>query len=259
MGEAIAITSGKGGVGKSSSIISIASMLADKGYRVLMIDMDLGLKNLDIMMGLQHRVIYDLKDVLEGKCTLSKAILKDKKQDNLFLLPACKSVHIENFPKERLPLVISRLKEEYDYLLFDTPAGMESGFLHTLAHVRKWIIVTTADVTALQDADKMIGILMREGIDDISFVLNRVRIHMMEKGESVSIEDAKSWLCVPFLGYVSENEAVIKANNHGLPLVQQEKNEIYHCYDCITRRLLGEHVPLPALKREGFFHRLWKR
>ena len=117
MGEAIAITSGKGGVGKSSSIISIASMLAEKGYRVLMIDMDLGLKNLDIMMGLQHRVIFDLKDVLEGKCALSKAILKDKKQDNLFLLPACKSVHIETFPKDRLSCVIARLKEEYDYVL----------------------------------------------------------------------------------------------------------------------------------------------
>lgn len=259
MGEAIAITSGKGGVGKSSSVISIASMLAEQGHRVLMIDMDLGLKNLDIMMGLQHRVIFDLKDVLEGKCALSKAILKDKKQENLFLLPACKSVHIENFPKERLPRVISRLKEEYDYLLFDTPAGMESGFLHTLSYVRKWVIVTTPDVAALQDADKMIGILMREGVEDISFLLNRVRLHMMQKGESVSVEDAKSWLCVPFLGYVSEDEGMIKANNHGLPLVQHEKSEVYACYQCITKRLLGEHVPLPILKKESFLKRLMKR
>ena len=150
MGEAIAITSGKGGVGKSSTVINIATLLAQRGFTVCMIDMDLGLKNLDIMLGLEHRVIFDLKDVLDGRCTLAKAIIKDKREENLYLLPACKTIHIDQFPKHELPHIVEALKQKFDFVLLDAPAGIESGFLQAIACVKKTIVVTTLDVTALQ-------------------------------------------------------------------------------------------------------------
>ena len=150
MGEAIAITSGKGGVGKSSVCINMGMVLAQKGYRVCLIDVDLGLKNLDVMLGLENRVIYDLKDVMEGRCTLANAMIRDKRQDNLYLLPACKTIHIQYFHGEDLKIVVEELKNQFDYILLDTPAGIESGFIHSIACVSRAIVVTTLDVTALQ-------------------------------------------------------------------------------------------------------------
>ena len=191
MGEAIAITSGKGGVGKSSVCINMGMVLAQKGYRVCLIDVDLGLKNLDVMLGLENRVIYDLKDVMEGRCTLANAMIRDKRQDNLYLLPACKTIHIQYFHGEDLKIVVEELKNQFDYILLDTPAGIESGFIHSIACVSRAIVVTTLDVTALQDADRIIGILMKEGMEHISFIVNRMNVHHMDRGISVSLEEAK--------------------------------------------------------------------
>lgn len=198
MGESIAITSGKGGVGKSSTIIGIGMILAQMGYRVCMIDMDLGLKNLDVMMGLQHRVLYDLKDVMDGKCTLSRAILQDKQQDNLYLIPACKTIHIASFQGDHFEEIVQSLKQSFDYVLLDTPAGMESGFLYSIRCVNKAVLVTTLDVTSLQDCDRIIGILMKEGMEEISFVVNRMNVHLIEKGISVPLEEAKNGCLLNF-------------------------------------------------------------
>ncbi|MEG0469981.1 MAG: septum site-determining protein MinD, partial [Longicatena sp.] len=158
MGEAIAITSGKGGVGKSSVCVNMGVVLSQLGNRVCLIDVDLGLKNLDVMMGLENRVIYDLMDVMEGRCMLSQAMIKDKVQEHLYLLPACKTVHIEQFHHEDLKVVVEQLIEQFDYVLLDTPAGIERGFVSSIACVNRVVVVTTLDVTALQDADRVIGI-----------------------------------------------------------------------------------------------------
>lgn len=257
MAKAIAITSGKGGVGKSSIVVNVGHVLSQMGNKVCMIDMDLGLKNLDIMMGLQHRSIYDLKDVLSGKCNLAQAMIRDKVEENLYLIPACKSLRINEFPKGKLKMIVEALKENFDYILLDTPAGIEEGFCESIACVSQAILVTTLDVTALQDGDKVIGLLMKEGIEDIGFIANRYQPKLIEKGSSVSLEDAKSWLAVDFLGYVYEDENMIRSNNHGIALVNQKVSINYDCFYAITKRMLKEYVPLPKNKPKSFFAKIF--
>ena len=253
MAKAIAITSGKGGVGKSSVVVNIGHILAQMGNRVCMIDMDLGLKNLDIMMGLQHRSIYDLKDVMLGKCSLAQAMIRDKVAENLYLLPACKSLRIKDFPKGKLHDIVEELKKHFDFILLDTPAGIEEGFSEAIACVSQAVLVTTLDVTALQDGDRVIGLLMKEGIEDLSFIVNRYQPKLIEKGSSVSLEDAKAWLAIDFLGYVFEDENMIRANNHGIPLCNHKTTLNYQCFHAITKRMLKEYVPLPKNKNKSFF------
>ena len=257
MGEAIAITSGKGGVGKSSTVVNVATMLAKFGYKVCMIDMDLGLKNLDSMLGLENRVIFDLKDVMEGRCTLQRAMIQDKREHQLYLIPACKTVRIDHFSQQHLQEIVNSLKKSFDFVFLDTPAGIEKGFLDSIHCVSKTIVVTTLDITALQDADRIIGILMKEGMESISFIINRLQPRLIEKGSCVSIEDAKSWLSIDLLGYVFEDEAMIDSNNKGIPVTYRVENQLYECYKCIAKRLLHEPCPLPKYKYKTFFYKLF--
>lgn len=257
MGEAIAITSGKGGVGKSSVCINIGMILAQKGFRVCMIDMDLGLKNLDVMLGLENRVLYDLRDVMEGHCTLQRAMIRDKREENLYLLPACKTIHIQKFNGDDLQMVVRQLIKTFDYVLLDTPAGIESGFVHSIHCVRKTILVTTLDVTALQDCDRIIGILLKEGMEDTSFIINRMNPKLIEKGISVTLEDAKQWLSIPFLGYVFDDENIVKANNHGMPATLQRNTLTYSCFEAIVRRILGEKAAMPRYREKNLLHKLF--
>lgn len=257
MGEAIAITSGKGGVGKSSVCVNLGMILAQKGFRVCLIDADLGLKNLDVMLGLEQRVIYDLKDVVEGRCTLRSAMIRDKHQENLYLLPACKSIHIESFRGDDLQIIVEELIKQFDYVLLDTPAGIERGFVHSIQCVHKTILVTTLDVTALQDCDRVIGILMKEGMEEMSFIINRMNPRLIEKGISVSLEEARSWLSIPFLGYVFDDENMIRCNNHGMPLTLSRDTLLYNCFDAITKRLLGEKATLPRFREKTLFQKIF--
>lgn len=257
MGEAIAITSGKGGVGKSSVCVNIGIVLAQKGYRVCLVDMDLGLKNLDVMLGLENRVIYDINDVIHGTCTLKTALIKHKSEENLYLLPACKTIHIERFSGDGLYQVVNQLKTKFDYVLLDTPAGIESGFIHSIHCVHKTILVTTLDVTALQDCDRVIGILYKEGMENMSFVINRMNQKWIEKGISVSLEEAREWLSIPFLGYVFDDEMMMRANNHGLPSTLQRDSLLYSCFNAIVKRMLGEKSSLPRYKEKSLFQKLF--
>lgn len=259
MSKAIAITSGKGGVGKSSIVVNIGIVLAQMGNKVCLIDMDLGLKNLDIMMGLQHRSIFDLKDVMEGRCILAQAMIRDKKEENLYLIPACKTLRINEFPNGNLGLIIEELKQHFDYILLDTPAGIENGFCETIKCVQQAIIVTTLDVTSLQDADRVIGLLMKEGIDDLSFVINRYQPNLIDKGSMVSIEDAKGWLAIDFLGYILEDEQMIRANNHGIPLCYNKNNYNYEYFVVVAKRMLKEYVPLLKVKGLSLLQKLFQR
>lgn len=257
MGRAIAITSGKGGVGKSSVCINLGIVLAQLGYRVCLIDVDLGLKNLDVMLGLENRVIYDLRDVMEGICPLEKAILKDKRESNLYLLPACKSVNLRYFKGSDLKLVVEELKHTFDYILLDTPAGIESGFIHSIACVEDVILVTNLDITSVQDADRVIGILMKEQMKSIQLIVNRMNPRFIDKGISIRLEDALNWLSIDLLGYVFDDENVIRSNNKGMPLSLARNTTVYECFLAIAKRLLGERVPLPKYKEKKLLQKLF--
>lgn len=257
MGRAIAITSGKGGVGKSSVCVNLGIVLAQMGQRVCLIDVDLGLKNLDVMLGLENRVIFDLRDVMEGICSLEKAILRDKREENLYLLPACKSVNLKYFHGSDLQIVVETLKKEFDFVLLDTPAGIESGFVHSIACVEEVVLVTNLDITSVQDADRVIGILMKEHMSSIQLIVNRMNPRYIEKGISIRLEDALNWLSIDLLGYVFDDETVIRANNRGVPVSLAKHSLVYDCFEAIAKRLLGEEAPLPKYKEKGLFQKIF--
>ena len=257
MGEVIAITSGKGGVGKSSVVLNLGEMLAMMGHSVCLIDMDLGLKNLDYMMGLDNRMFYDMVDVMKQRCSLKNAMLQDKYCKQLYLLPGCKSVHMEEFDVEQLKVIINTLKEQFDYILLDSAAGIEKGFYSSIACVNKVILVTTLDVTSLQDADRVIGILMQQRMEHISFIVNRYQEKSIEKGICVPLQDAKQWLAVDFLGYVFEDEEMQRCANIGKPAVGKRSQKLYECFSVIARRLQGEHVSLPKTQGKSILAKLF--
>lgn len=258
MKEAIAFTSGKGGVGKSSTLMNMGYMLSSRGYKVCLIDMDLGLKNLDIMMGLENRVIYDIHDVMNGYCSLKQALIKDKHQQNLYLLPACKNIHIEKVDKEDVKKIVNVLKDDFDYVLLDSAAGLEAGFKNSLYCADRVVVVATLDYTSLQDCDRVIALAMRE-VNDISLVLNKVNPKYIEKGISVNIQEAISYLSIPLLGVIYEDEEVMRFNNKGLPLLLNEKGVTYSCFDAMHKRLLGDDVGIPKFKQKSMIKRLFKQ
>ncbi|MEG0314111.1 MAG: septum site-determining protein MinD [Erysipelotrichaceae bacterium] len=258
MSRVIALTSGKGGVGKSSVCVNLGSVLANMGFKVCLIDVDLGLKNLDVMMGLENRVIYDLKDVMEGKCHLKNAILKDKYNASLFLLPACKSVNLTKFKRNDLKIVVDELKTTFDYILLDTPAGIETGFYDAISIAEEIIVVATLDITSLQDADRVIGILMKENLSKISLVLNKVNLNYINNGISIKIKDALDWLSLPLLSIIYDDTQLIKSNNRGIPIALNHESFSYECFNVMAKRLNGESVELLKPKDVSFIKRLFK-
>lgn len=245
MGCCVGITSGKGGVGKSSICIGLGVALTKKGYKVCLIDMDLGLKNLDVMLGLENRMFYDVLDIAEGKCTLNQALVHTKNHNEMKLLCACKSIHVHKLKKEMLDEIIPELRKNFDYIIFDTPAGVETGFLLTCLFVDQFIVVSTLDSTSLQDADRMIGILMRENISKIQCIMNRYNAKYLDRGISIQLSNALDFLCVNCLGIVYEDEQIIRGFNIGLPSVYHENSKSYACFEQITNAFLGEDVVLP--------------
>lgn len=257
MGEIIAVTSGKGGVGKSSVCIHLGMQLASRGYKTCLIDADLGLKNLDLMMGLDNRVVFDMQDVIEERCLLERALLQDKREKNLYLLPACKGVNFSGITQEDFIRVMRVLQNQFDYLFIDTPAGVESGFRFAGSVAQRAIIVSSLDVSALQDADRIIGLLLKEGVADLELVLNKVNVRSIERGICVRIEDAIKWLAIPLLGYVVEDVRMQSCNNRGLPLSIARDTQIYHCFDVLAKRFLKEKASLPKLSERRFLSKLF--
>ena len=231
MGEIIAVTSGKGGVGKSSVCIHLGMMLASKGYKICLVDADLGLKNLDLMMGLDNRVIFDMQDVVEERCLLERALLQDKREKNLYLLPVCKGVNFSGIHQDDFVRVMRVLQNQFDYLFIDTPAGVESGF-------RFASFVSNLDVSALQDADRVIGLLLKEGVAMLELVLNKISPRAIDKGMCVKIEDATSWLAIPLLGYIVEDARMQSCKNRGLPIAVARDSQLYYCFVLLAPRFL---------------------
>lgn len=259
MGEAIVVTSGKGGVGKTTSSANIATALALQGKKVCMVDTDIGLRNLDVVMGLENRIIYDLVDVAEGRCRLGQALVKDKRFDELYLLPAAQTKDKHAVGPEQVKEMVLELKNDFDYVVIDCPAGIEQGFRNAIAGADKAIVVTTPENSAVRDADRIIGLLEAEKLTGAKLVINRVRPNMMKKGEMLDIDEICQVLAIDLLGVVPDDEHVIKSANSGEPTVMNPTSRASIAYRNIARRILGETVPLMALEeRKGAFRRFKK-
>ena len=240
----IVITSGKGGVGKTTTTANIGAALADKGHKVLLIDTDIGLRNLDVVMGLENRIVYDLIDVIEGRCRVSQALIKDKRCQNLVLLPAAQIRDKNDVNTDQMKELIFSLKESFDYILIDCPAGIEQGFKNAIAAADEAIVVTTPEVSATRDADRIIGLLEAAGIKSPRIVVNRLRIDMVKDKNMLSVEDILDILAVKLLGVVPDDETVVISTNKGEPLVYKGDSLAAKAFKNIASRIEGVEVPL---------------
>ena len=240
----IVITSGKGGVGKTTTTANIGAALADKGHKVLLIDTDIGLRNLDVVMGLENRIVYDLIDVIEGRCRVSQALIKDKRCPNLVLLPAAQIRDKNDVNTDQMKELIFSLKESFDYILIDCPAGIEQGFKNAIAAADEAVVVTTPEVSATRDADRIIGLLEAAGIKNPRIVVNRLRIDMVKEKNMLSVEDILDILAVKLLGVVPDDENVVISTNKGEPLVYKGDSLAAKAFKNIASRIEGVEVPL---------------
>ena len=259
MAEVIVVTSGKGGVGKTTTTSNIGAALASLGKKVILIDTDIGLRNLDLVMGLENRVVFNLVDVVEGSCKIQNAAIKDKRFPGLSLLPAAQTKDKDAVNEEQMKKLCQELKEEYDYILLDCPAGIEQGFKNAVAGADRAIVVTTPEVSAVRDADKIIGMLNAYGVTDHKLLVNRVRVDMVKRGDMITLEDIIDILGIKLIGVVPDDEEIIVSTNKGEPAILNSKSEAGKAYSNIARRILGEDVPLMELKdSNNFFGRLKK-
>ena len=259
MGEAIVITSGKGGVGKTTTTANLGTALALQGKRVCLVDTDIGLRNLDVVLGLENRIIYDLVDVLEGRCKVHQAIVKDKRVDDmLYLLPAAQTADKNDVTPEQMEQLVGELKQEFDFVLIDCPAGIEQGYRNAVAGADRAIVVTTPEISAVRDADRIIGLLELENIEPPKLIINRIRHRLMKSGEAMDVSEITTHLSIDLLGVITDNEGVISASNRGEPVVMNSSNRASLGYRNIARRLLGESVPLMSIEEEkkGFWAKL---
>lgn len=259
MGEAIVITSGKGGVGKTTTSANIGTALALLDKKVCMVDTDIGLRNLDVVMGLENRIIYDLVDVIDGNCRLSQALIKDKRFSHLFLLPAAQTKDKDAVTPEKVKEIIIQLKKDFDYVIIDCPAGIEQGFKNAIAGADRAIVVTTPENAAVRDADRIIGLLESAKIQDPKLVINRIRTNMVKSGDMLDIDEICAVLAIDLLGIVPDDEHVIKAANSGEPTVMNPDSKASIAYRNIARRILGDTVPLMNLnQKNGVMKRIQK-
>jgi len=262
MGEAIVITSGKGGVGKTTTSANIGTALALQGKRVCLVDTDIGLRNLDVVMGLENRIIYDLVDVIAGRCKLHQALVKDKRfEDLLYLLPAAQTSDKTAVTPEQMKDLVDGLKQDYDYIIIDCPAGIEQGYKNAVAGADKAIVVTNPEVSSVRDADRIIGMLEKEeGIEPPRLIINRIRSHMMKNGDMLDVDEVTAHLSIELIGIVADDDEVIKASNSGEPIVLNPNNRASIAYRNIARRILGESIPLQTLEPEnpGVFKKIKK-
>ncbi|MDD4296826.1 MAG: septum site-determining protein MinD [Ruminiclostridium sp.] len=259
MGEVIVITSGKGGVGKTTTTANLGTGLSLEKKKVVLIDADIGLRNLDLVMGLENRIVFDLVNVVEGTCRLKQALIKDKKFEGLYLLPAAQTRDKNAVTPEQMMKLCDELREEFDYIIVDCPAGIEQGFKNAIAGADKAIVITTPEVSAVRDADRVIGILEAKEIRDPLLVVNRVRQDMVKKGDMMSIDDIIDILAIKIIGVVPDDENIIISTNRGEPAVAEGKSLAGQAYRNITKRILGEEIPLIDLStHDKFFTKVKK-
>ncbi len=258
-GRAIVIASGKGGVGKTTATANIGIGLALQGKRVVLIDADIGLRNLDIVLGLENRIVYHLVDAVSGRCQIRQALIKDKRVPNLFLLPASQVDDKSAVTPEQMKDLCVRLKEDFDFILIDCPAGIEQGFRSAVAGADEAVVITTPEVSPVRDADRVIG-LLQSSLTDPRLIINRVAPDLIKRGDMLDQEDILDILAVDLLGLIPEDPEVVIAGNRGTPVILNGTSRSGQAYGRIVRRILGEEVPIPELNGRGsFIKRLGQR
>ncbi len=259
MGEVLVITSGKGGGGKTTTTANLGTGLAQLGKKVVVIDADIGLRNLDVVLGLENRIVYDLVDVIEGGCRLRQALIKDKRMPELYLLPAAQTRDKNAINPEQMEALHEDLKEMFDYILVDCPAGIEQGFRNAIAGADKAIVVTTPEISAVRDADRIIGLLEAAELRNPKLIVNRLKIDMVKRGDMMNIEDMLDILAIDLLGVIPDDQEIVISTNKGEPVVTKINSYSGQAYHNIARRVCGEDVPLMDLElQNGFVHRIRK-
>ena len=259
IGKIITVTSGKGGVGKTTSTANLGTALAKDGMRTLVIDTDIGLRNLDVVMGLENRVVYDVVDIIEGRCKPKQAMIKSRTLDNLFLIPAAQTRDKDSITPEQMKQLVLELKKDFDFILIDCPAGIESGFKNAIAGADEAIIVTTPEVSAVRDADRIVGLLAANEMYEPKLILNRVRMDMMQRGDMMSIEDVLDILNIDLLGVVPDDESIIISTNKGESVLDMSKSTASQAYFNIAKRMQGEDIPFMNLNPEKSFLSKFKK
>ena len=244
-GSVIVITSGKGGVGKTTTSANIGTALARLGNKVVLIDTDIGLRNLDLLLGLENRIVYTIVDVVEERCKLKQALVQDRKNPNLCLLAAAQTRDKSAVDAQQLKDICDQLKEEFDYVLVDCPAGIEQGFQNAVAGANEAIVVTTPEMSAIRDADRIIGLLeSKEGVEKYRLLVNRVRPKLIKNNDMMGVDDVVDILSCDLIGVIPEDTNIITSTNKGEPVVNDEKSLAGQAYMNVARRITGEEVPL---------------
>ena len=257
MGEVIVITSGKGGVGKTTTTANLGSALALNGKKVVLVDTDIGLRNLDVVMGLENRIVYDIVDVVEEKCKLRQALIKDKRFNELFLLPAAQTRDKSAVNEEQIKELTNKLKDEFDYILIDCPAGIEQGFKNAIAGADRAVVVTTAEISSIRDADRIIGLLEAADLKNPELIINRLRPNMVKRGEMMDVDDIVDLLSIDLIGVIPDDEFIITQTNKGEPAVSNKKAPSGKAYLETARRILGDNIEVTIPGRdEGFLSKI---
>ena len=252
----IVVTSGKGGVGKTTTTANIGTGLAKLGKKVCLIDTDIGLRNLDVVMGLENRIVYHLVDVIEGNCRMKQALIRDKRHPGLYLMPSAQTRDKTAVSPGQMVKVIEHLKDQFDYVILDCPAGIEQGFQNAIAGAQRAIVVTTPEVSAIRDADRIIGLLETNGFSQMDLIINRLRPEMVRRGDMMSSEDVVDILGIPLLGIIPDDESVVVATNQGEPMVGGG-SPAGIAYSNVVARLEGQEVPFLNFEKSiSFFSRV---
>ena len=259
MSEVIVITSGKGGVGKTTAAANLGTALAAADKKTVMVDTDIGLRNLDVVMGLENRIVYNLVDVIEGNCRLKQALIRDKRLSNLYLLPAAQTRDKSAVEPEQMIKLCETLRKEFDYILLDSPAGIEQGFKNAVSGADRAIVVTTPEVSAIRDADRIIGLLEAAEMQKIHLLINKIRPDMVRNGDMMSVEDVEEILAVPLIGVVPDDENIVISTNRGETVTGKECLS-GQAFSNTGRRIMGEDAPFCDLSgKKSIWHRLFKK